>query len=93
MEGTRPDRDHYTRLIVESSSPKKLVVAGPGTGKTFAFQACLRAVGGNGLALTFINNLVRDLEVELEGLAKARMPAAGLRPFVESVDAWKIQPP
>jgi superfamily I DNA/RNA helicase len=65
------DRPRYTELIVSSSSPKKLIVAGPGTGKTFTFRQALTAAGGRGLALTFINNLVRDLETELAEVANA----------------------
>lgn len=63
------DRAKYTELIVRSTSAKKLVVAGPGTGKTFTFREALRVAGGRGLALTFINNLARDLEVELAEVA------------------------
>lgn len=63
------DRARYTELIVRSSSTKKLTVAGPGTGKTYAFREALRATGGRGLALTFISNLARDLEAELAEVA------------------------
>jgi len=55
--------------IVNSEADKKLVVAGPGTGKTFTFKQALQAVEGKGLALTFINNLVGDLKEALGGLA------------------------
>lgn len=65
------ERARYTQLIVRSSAPKKLIVAGPGTGKTFTFHQALTAAGGRGLALTFINNLVRDLKVELADTADA----------------------
>ena len=65
------DREKYIRLIIDSNSPKKLIVAGPGTGKTFAFHETLSASGGRGLALTFINNLVRDLRAELSDVADA----------------------
>ncbi len=63
------DRARYTELIVRSTSAKKLAVAGPGTGKTYTFREALRAAGGRGLALTFINNLARDLKVELAEVA------------------------
>jgi hypothetical protein len=55
--------------IVQSSAAKRFVVAGTGTGKTFAFQEALRATGAKGLALTFIRNLVADLTVSLDELA------------------------
>jgi superfamily I DNA/RNA helicase len=55
--------------IVLADSPKKLVVAGPGTGKTFTFRRALEACGGRGLALTFIRSLVADLRAELDDIA------------------------
>jgi superfamily I DNA/RNA helicase len=55
--------------IVDSKSPKRLIVAGPGTGKSFTFRQALEVAGGNGLALTFIRNLVVDLEKDLGNLA------------------------
>src|SRR5438067_13669707 len=62
-------RAEATRRIVESTAANKLVVAGPGTGKTYTFQEALRAAGGKGLALTFIRNLVDDLRDALGDLA------------------------
>ena len=59
--------------VVKSDAPKKLVVAGPGAGKTFLFQELLGANEGEQnerLVLTFINNLKDDLERTLEGLAQ-----------------------
>jgi superfamily I DNA/RNA helicase len=55
--------------IVDSPADKKLVVAGPGTGKTHTFKQALENVEGKGLALTFIRNLVADLEEALGDLA------------------------
>lgn len=65
------DRAKYTKQILESDASKKLIIAGPGTGKTFTFKQVLSTCGGRGLALTFINNLVQDLEVELSEVADA----------------------
>jgi hypothetical protein len=62
-------RTDAARAIIASQSNKRLIVAGPGTGKSFAFQECLKACGDKGLALTFIRNLVSDLAHELDGLA------------------------
>jgi superfamily I DNA/RNA helicase len=62
-------RSAATAAIVDSRADKKLVVAGPGTGKTHTFKQALRAVEGKGLALTFIRNLVSDLEETLGDLA------------------------
>ena len=49
-------------------SPKKLVVAGPGAGKTTLFRKLLDGSAGSAdgrLVLTFINNLKADLEGSL----------------------------
>ena len=63
------DRARLTELIVSSPATRKLIVAGPGTGKTYTFCRALEASGGRGLALTFINNLAHDLERELADVA------------------------
>ena len=58
--------------ILQSSSRKKLVVAGPGTGKTRLFKILLEFMPGEPqrrLVLTFINNLKLDLEQSLSDLA------------------------
>jgi len=59
--------------VLRSPSRKKLVVAGPGTGKTALFKQMLELARGEPdrrLVLTFVNNLRNDLEKELAGLAK-----------------------
>jgi ATP-dependent DNA helicase UvrD/PcrA len=68
------DRRRTTAAVVESEASKRLVVGGPGTGKSFTFKEALaeaiRAAGeGTGLALTFIRNLVADLQRDLGTLA------------------------
>ena len=61
--------------IVNSDSEKRLIVAGPGSGKTYTFKLALsKAISdsGNaekGLALTFIRNLVADLSDALSEVA------------------------
>jgi superfamily I DNA/RNA helicase len=61
--------------IVNSASEKRLIVAGPGTGKTYTFkQALAKAItdaptADKGLALTFIRNLVEDLSEALSDVA------------------------
>lgn len=69
MQAITKRRAAAGRAIVESQSPKRLIVAGPGTGKTFIFREALKTCDEEGLALTFIRNLVADLESALEGLA------------------------
>jgi len=65
------DRSRHTALILESNARNKVVVAGPGTGKSFTFQELLKTKSGDNLALTFINNLARDLQKDLGTLAEA----------------------
>lgn len=66
-------RDEYLDKILDSPSPRKLIVSGPGTGKTFTFGEVLKKVGGNqNLALTFIRKLVAEMEREIGTLADVR---------------------
>lgn len=65
-------RQSHLDLILESDERFKLIVAGPGTGKTYAFKQLLHKNPGENLVLTFINNLVYDMERELQGLAEVR---------------------
>ena len=54
--------------VLNSASRKKLVVAGPGTGKTYLFEKLLEQSPGerkDRLIITFINNLKNDLEQSL----------------------------
>ncbi len=63
------ERAAASDAIVNSAARKRLIVSGPGTGKTFTFQEALKAAGGKGLALTFIRNLVAELNDALAELA------------------------
>lgn len=59
--------------ILASSSRKRLVVAGPGTGKTRLFRRILEAAHSTPdhfLVLTFNHSLAEGLETDLGGLAK-----------------------
>ena len=51
---------------------RKLIVAGPGTGKTRTFKVLLERKGTPSLALTFINALAADLGEKLGDLAETR---------------------
>jgi hypothetical protein len=64
--------------VLASKARKKLVVAGPGAGKTTLFRKLLDSAGGTAdqlLVLTFINNLKADLESSF-------IPASGGSPRV-----------
>lgn len=66
-------RDHATRDILAGTSDKKVVVAGPGTGKTHLFKAIFATKpDGDKLTLTFINALIEDLALELRGLSDVK---------------------
>jgi superfamily I DNA/RNA helicase len=58
--------------VLRSSSRKKLLIAGPGAGKTTLFKFLLESKSEDPerrIVLTFINNLKDDLEGKLRGLA------------------------
>lgn len=57
--------------VISSTSRKKLVVAGPGTGKTTLFRKLLESSKGDKharLILTFLNNLKKELEEKLSDI-------------------------
>lgn len=56
--------------ILGDGADRKLVVAGPGTGKTYTFQQLLGQADGPNLALTFLNSLVADLSDSLGDAAE-----------------------
>jgi len=65
------DRQAYTQRIIDSTSSRKVIVAGPGTGKTTTFELILKKSGShNNIVLTFINRLVNDLNCRLSDFAK-----------------------
>ena len=71
--GVEQELREATDRILQSNSRKKLVVAGPGTGKTLLFRKLLEASPGEHdqrLVLTFIKNLRDDLERSLGDLAQ-----------------------
>lgn len=60
--------DEAIERVLASKSRKKLVVAGPGAGKTTLFRKLLDSTAGatdQRLVLTFINNLKSDLDRSL----------------------------
>lgn len=83
------DRRKYADKVLNSQSRKKLIIAGPGTGKTYIFKSLFSKIKAEsdeeGLALTFIKNLVKDLKAELAGLAKVSTFHAYCRSIVHSI--------
>src|SRR5258708_7092760 len=65
------DRDKHVEAILKSPHRKKIVVAGPGTGKTHLFKKALQGKAKT-LTLSFINALVEDLALNLCGISDVR---------------------
>jgi len=70
-ERAKKDRQKYLDAILRANDEKKIVVGGPGTGKTYLFKEILKGKS-NTLTLTFVNSLVEDLSLELYGLSEVR---------------------
>lgn len=70
----KKERDKDVRAILSSDHPRKVVVAGPGTGKSFLFEKLIeekKALGKKDfLAMTFIGKLSDALADDLAGLAE-----------------------
>ena len=65
-------RREYSERILQSDDRFKLIVAGPGTGKTYTFKGLSERNLGENLVLTFINNLADDIAQDLADLAKVQ---------------------
>jgi len=69
--------DRYIDEIIKSDHPKKLILAGPGSGKSALFQKVCESNIQNGktknIVLSFINELVVDLKRDLEPKKLARV--------------------
>jgi hypothetical protein len=67
-------RSEYTDKVIASNLPKRIIIAGPGTGKSYLFQEiCTKKLADGAkkiLPLSFINELVDDLSKDLEMLSE-----------------------
>jgi len=73
LENQAELRRAFLQAILDSPSRNKLIVAGPGTGKTFTFGTLIRQSGeGDKLALTFIRRLVADMYQEFGDIAEVK---------------------
>lgn len=70
-EKSKAERQKYVDAVLNSQSKKNIVVAGPGTGKTYLFKEILKGKKKS-LTLTFVNPLVEDLSLELCGISDVR---------------------
>lgn len=88
-ELSKKERSEYVSKILESSSSKKVVVAGPGTGKTYLFKQILQNKSHT-LTLTFVNSLVEDLSLELYGISEVRTLHSYARSILSKLTNKKI---
>ncbi len=78
------ERQKYVDTVVVAPTRNKIVVAGPGTGKTYLFRHVLNGKE-NTLTLTFVNALLEDLSLELFGLSEVRTLHSFARQQLEKV--------
>jgi superfamily I DNA/RNA helicase len=83
-------RQEHVDAVVASSARNKIVVAGPGTGKTYLFRKVLDGKK-NTLTLTFVNALVEDLSLELFGLSEVRTLHGFARHQLEKIKGENIR--
>lgn len=86
----KAERQKHVAAILNSKSSKNIVVAGPGTGKTYLFKEVL-AKKNNTLTLTFVNNLVEDLSLELCGLSDVKTLHGFARSILAKVTKGEIK--
>jgi predicted NACHT family NTPase len=67
------EREKILKSILESKAKKRIIVAGPGTGKTFTFSEILKLnPSGRNIAMTFIRLLRDDMKGSLGEYAEVR---------------------
>jgi superfamily I DNA/RNA helicase len=75
-KGFQEKRSIHTDTILNSDHSRKIVIAGPGTGKSHLFRlVCednIKNDRKNNITLTFINELVNDLSKDLDGLSDVK---------------------
>jgi superfamily I DNA/RNA helicase len=89
-ENIQKKRGEYVEAILNSTSNKKVVVAGPGTGKTYLFKEILKD-NHNSLTLTFVNSLVEDLSLELFGMAEVKTLHSFARSILSNITKKDIR--
>ncbi|HTV54140.1 MAG TPA: UvrD-helicase domain-containing protein [Terriglobia bacterium] len=84
-ENCRAEKRKHIESVLSSSAAKKIVVGGPGTGKTSLFKEVLKDKSKT-LTLTFINALVEDLSLDLLGISEVRTLHGFARMVLAQVD-------
>lgn len=72
MNDIKYDREKYSNAIVLSKDKKKIIVAGPGTGKTFTFKQVSDSIAGNKIILTFIRKLVSEMKPKFDSFVEVK---------------------
>jgi superfamily I DNA/RNA helicase len=94
----KQERTNDVDTIIKSTHPKKVVVAGPGTGKSYLFEQIIKNKKLKGkkefLAITFIGKLGDELADDLAGLASTMTLHGFARKFLldNCPDGWKYYP-
>jgi len=80
--------------ILSSDYKNKLILGGPGTGKTFLFKNVIESLPENTdiLIITFINNLVDDLEKRLSKISNHSIKVKTLHGFCNNFLLREIHP-
>jgi superfamily I DNA/RNA helicase len=80
--------------ILSSEYKNKLILGGPGTGKTFLFKNVIESLPENSniLVITFINNLIDDLEKRLSEISNRKVEVKTLHSFCKNFLLNKIHP-
>jgi len=84
------ERASRLEAILSSGAAKKVIVAGPGTGKSFTFKQVMGRVDGEVLVLSFLGNLVRDLQNDLGDRASVRTFHSYSRGLLHNMDVAGI---
>jgi superfamily I DNA/RNA helicase len=93
----KTERSADLQRIKDSPHPKKVVVAGPGTGKSYLFGELIKKKRSEGktnfLAITFIGKLGDALADDLCGMARTTTMHSFARSFVlEQAKGWNYYP-
>ena len=86
----KEERSKHVETILASKSKTKVVVAGPGTGKTYLFGKILEDKK-NALTLTFINSLVEDLSLELCGISEVKTLHSYARSILSQITGKRLK--
>jgi superfamily I DNA/RNA helicase len=88
------ENENIRKKIIDSGSRFKLVIGGPGTGKTYLFKSIIENLpeGSEVLVITFINNLVEDLDEQLSQIPNRKIEVKTLHSFCKGFLLRNIHP-